>query len=48
MDDELVFLRWFYNNCDFGPADSDVRFILQQEYKEETGRDVPEGYVEEY
>jgi hypothetical protein len=43
-ENELDFLRWFYINCDFGPADEDVRAILIDEYKKETGRDMPSGY----
>ena len=44
MQAELHFLRWFVANCDFGPADSDVRAILHEEYTEATGKPVPEGW----
>ena len=40
---ELEYLRFFYNIADFGPADSDVRDIINQEYVA-SGRKVPEGY----
>jgi len=41
---ELEYLQWFYANADFGPADSDVRDILNEEFMEDTGKDLPEGY----
>lgn len=41
IDEELEFLRWFYDNCDFGPADAEVRKILLDEYKQTTGRTSP-------
>lgn len=44
---ELEFLQWFYSNADFGPADEDVRLILQQRFEQETGKKVPEGYGRE-
>ncbi len=31
---ELEFLSWFYRNADFGPADSDVREIMNEEFYE--------------
>lgn len=40
---ELEYLRFFYNIADFGPADSDVRDIINQEYVA-SGRKVPDGY----
>ena len=47
---ELEFLEWFFNNCDFGPADSDVRCSLMEEF-EQSGKRVPRsyrvGYLEE-
>lgn len=44
---ELEYLRWFWLNADFGPADSDVRDILNGKFYRETGRKVPDGYREE-
>lgn len=41
---ELEYLRWFYQMADFGPADGDVRYNLNEEFKEETGLELPEGY----
>lgn len=43
---ELEFLQWFYANADFGPADDDVRYILEAEFVKETGKNLPEGYGE--
>ena len=43
-NDELDFLRWFWENCDFGPADDDVRTIMIDEYQDETKKKVPLGY----
>ena len=45
---ELKYLQWFFMNADFGPADSDVRQILNEQFKEKTGLDIPEEYEEEY
>ena len=44
MNDELEYLQWFYGACDFGPAHSDVIYIMKENYKEETGKNIPEGY----
>lgn len=44
---ELEWLRWFYQEADFGPADSDVRFYMATAFKQETGKELPEGYEEE-
>lgn len=40
---ELEYLRFFYNIADFGPADGDVRDIINQRYVA-SGHEVPEGY----
>lgn len=37
---ELDYLRYFHQEADFGPADDDVRWIIQENY---TGP-IPEGY----
>jgi len=51
MDDdlllELVFLRYFYDKADFGPADDDVRQIISKLFEFDTGHETPEGYKEE-
>lgn len=44
---EIDYLRWFYRYADFGPADSDVRDILNQAFVRETGLELPDGYEEE-
>lgn len=43
---EVEFLRWFYSNCDFGPAHSDVMDHYQHQFMEETGKNLPDerGY----
>lgn len=41
---EIDYLRWFFANADFGPADDDVRQYLNKQYVEETGNEIPEGY----
>ena len=41
-------LEWFYQEADFGPADSDVRYYLKKQFMKETGLEMPKGYeVEE-
>jgi hypothetical protein len=42
-DNELKYLRWFYENADFGPADDDVRSIMNEQYVREGGI-IPKGY----
>lgn len=44
---ELEYLRWFYHAADFGPADSDVRDILDEQFISEIGKLLPEGYERE-
>ena len=41
---ELEFLKWFRRNADFGPADSDVKDMMTQDFMEETGKNLPEGW----
>jgi hypothetical protein len=41
---ELEWLRYFYETADFGPAHEDVVSIIENRFKEETGKDLPEGY----
>lgn len=44
---ELEYLRWFYENADFGPADEDVRHTMDEEFMDETGKYLPISYDEE-
>ena len=46
---ELEFLRYFYVEADsvFGPASDDVYEGIKQNFKEETGKELPEGYTRE-
>jgi len=44
---ELEYLRWFYSNADFGPAEGDVRIYMNQAFVEATGKALPNGYEEE-
>lgn len=44
---ELEWLKYFYRNADFGPADSDVRAGIEDDFMDETGKDLPEGYGRE-
>lgn len=41
---ELEWLRWFYRNCDFGPADYDVQIGMQENFEEDTKKKVPKDY----
>jgi len=43
----LEYLEWIYLNMDFGPAHGDVMYGLQEGFKEDTGKDIPEEYVYE-
>jgi len=42
--DEYLWLKWFAENADFGPADSDVKIEYQEQYEQETGNTVPEDW----
>jgi hypothetical protein len=42
--DERKYLDWFFQNADFGPADGDVRSIMEEQYERETGKPVPTDY----
>lgn len=46
-EEEFEYLYWFYQNADFGPADGDVRYFLDQRYEKETGRLIPPSYRHE-
>lgn len=41
---ELEWLKWFFWNADFGPADGDVRDNLAEYFMQKTGKNLPEGY----
>lgn len=44
---ELEWLKYFYQEADFGPAHGDVISIMKENFMEETGKDLPEGYEDE-
>jgi hypothetical protein len=41
---ELEWLKWFYMDTDFGPADGDVQDNMKERFIKETGKNLPEGY----
>lgn len=41
---ELEYLKWFYQNVDFGPAHGDVIYCLNERFKKKTGKILPDGY----
>ena len=41
---ELEWLKWFAINADFGSAHGDVMNLLQERFKRETGKEVPDGW----
>jgi hypothetical protein len=45
--EEYEYLLWFRFNADFGPAECDVIHDLNGRFKEETRKDLPEGWREE-
>ncbi len=44
---EIEYLRWFFINCDFGPAHSDVMLEMYDDFERETGTAVPIDYRED-
>lgn len=44
---ELEWLRYFYGEADFGPADDDVRYIIEQNFEREMGKRLPAAYRRE-
>jgi hypothetical protein len=46
-EDVFDYLSWFYSAADFGPANGDVRLIMERQYQKQTGRLVPDGYRHE-
>lgn len=41
---EIEYLRWFRINADFGPAEDDIIDELNEAFKEETGKELPDGW----
>ena len=41
---ELEYLKWFRIHADFGPAESDVIDIMNENFMDETGKNLPEGW----
>lgn len=41
--DEIDYLLWFFQNADFGPADTDVRYGLERYYEETKSLRVPDS-----
>lgn len=41
---ELEFLKWFYQNADFGPADGEARDNIALFFMDDTGKNLPQGY----
>lgn len=41
---ELEYLKWFFHNADFGPAEGDVRNYMKERFMDKTGKNLPEGY----
>lgn len=41
---ELEYLKWFRQNADFGPADSDVVDGMNEQFMKETGKNIPHGW----
>jgi hypothetical protein len=46
-DLELEYLRYFRSHADFGPADSDVKRMIDDGFKRDTGKPLPRGYESE-
>jgi hypothetical protein len=46
LEEELKYLRYFFQKADFGPAHGDVVQYINQAFEKE-GNKVPEGYNEE-
>lgn len=44
---ELDYLRWFHDNVDFGPAQTEVMQNCQKHYQIRTGKDVPANWIYE-
>ena len=44
---ELEYLQLFYAYADFGPADGDVRDIINWNIRQTTGKNIPSAYQNE-
>lgn len=44
---ELEWLKYFYIKADFGPADDDVHWKIENDFIKETGKQLPKGYERE-
>ena len=44
IKEEFEYLLWFFQTADFGPSDTDVRYMMEQQYEKETGKKIPEDY----
>ena len=43
---ELEWLKYFYDEADFGPAHEDVVMLIQEYFKKSTGKSLPDGYYD--
>lgn len=41
---ELEYLKWFRLNSDFGPAEGDIIDWMNQQFMNQTGKNIPEGW----
>ena len=41
---ELEYLTWFRCSVNLGPAESDVIDMMNQDFMDETGKNLPEGW----
>ena len=41
---ELEYLKWFRIHADFGPAEGDVIDDMNEQFMDETGKNLPEGW----
>ncbi len=41
---EIEWLKWFVQRADFGPAHGDVFEAMQEQFMDETGKNLPEGW----
>jgi hypothetical protein len=46
-ESEYKYLEWYRMNIDFGPAHEDVISIMDEQYTDETGEEVPEEWRSE-
>lgn len=49
-EDELDFLRFFFDAAGsaFGPADSDIYFMIAEDWMKKTGKALPSKYSYDY